>query len=192
MSYCRVLAGAAALVMLAAAVPALALTFEDVLISESYGSGPNTALCIIDFGTRSYAFSYSFSGARSGMDMVLDLDAPNTGLDVLYTDWGSWGIFVDDFQYLNTPKRNTTGVYPGWAYYTSADGESWTPSPVGAAQRTLANGAWDAWCYTGFDPSTWMPSDAGPLTPVPEPGSAVSLLGMLMLAGARLLPRGRK
>lgn len=192
MSLCRFLAGITVLAVCASAAPALALTFGDVVISESYGSGPNTALCIIDFGTRSYAFSYSFSGTKSGMDMVLDLDVPNTGLDVFYTDWGSWGIFVDDFQYLNTAKRSTTGVYPGWAYYTSNDGETWTPSPVGAGQRTLYNGAWDAWSYTGFDPNTWMPSDPGPVTPIPEPGSALSLLGMLVCAGARLLPRVRK
>ncbi len=102
MLYYRFLAGPAALVLylVLAAGPAPALTFGDVVISESYGSGPNSALCIVDFGTKSFAFRYGFSGAKTGLDMALDLDTPNTGLDVSYTDWGSMGIFVDDFAYL--------------------------------------------------------------------------------------------
>lgn len=175
---------ALALCLLLASSSAPALTFGDVVVSESYGSGSNSALCIVDFGTKSFAFRYSFSGAQTGLDMALALDMPNTGLDVMYTDWGpGYGVFIDDFAYQGQAKRETTGVYPGWAYWTSSDGVNWTTSPVGCSQRSLSNGSWDAWTYTGFDPNTWLPSDPGPVTPVPEPSSLAALCTMLGMAG---------
>lgn len=183
----RFLLGPAALMLCLVLCPgaAPALTFDDVVISESYGSGPNSALCIVDFGTGSFAFRYIFSGAKTGLDMAIDLDIPNTGLDVMYTDWGpGYGVFIDDFAYQDQPKRQTTGVYPGWAYWTSTDGVNWTTSPVGSAQRSLSNGSWDAWTYTGFDPQTWQPSDPGPVTPIPEPSALVALSALLGLAGS--------
>jgi hypothetical protein len=184
---------ALALCLLLVAGSAPALTFGDVVISESYGSGAYAALCIVDFGTKSFAFHYNFSGAKTGLDMALALDTPNTGLDVIYTDWGpGYGIFIDDFAYQDQAKRETTGVYPGWAYWTSTDGVNWTTSPVGCAQRSLSNGSWDAWTYTGFDSTTWQPSDPGPVTPIPEPSSLAALCAMLGLAGSTRYVRIRK
>jgi hypothetical protein len=168
---------ALAVCLLLAAGSVSALTFDDVLISESYGSGTSSAICVIDFGPKSFAFRYNFSGTQSGLNMALALDTPNTGLDVMYTDWGpGYGVFIDDFAYHDQAKRTTTGVYPGWAYWVSTDGVNWTTSKVGAAQRILQNGCWDAWTYTGFDPKTWEPSDPGPVTPIPEPASLMALL----------------
>lgn len=187
--------GLAALALCLALVvgPAIALTFDDVVVSESYGSGSNSAMCVIDFGTKSYAFSYGFSGTQTGLGMVLDLDIPHTGLDVIYTDWGpGWGIFVDDFAYLSQAKGGTTGVYPGWAYWTSTDGVNWATSAVGCAQRDLAKGSWDAWTYTGFDENTWQPTGPAPVTPVPEPSSLAALAAMLGLVGPLRFARKRK
>ncbi len=188
----RFLAGPAALALclFLAAGSVSALTFGDVVISESYGSGPNSALCIIDFGTKSFAFGYSFTGAKTGLDMLLDLDTPNTNLDMMYADWGpGYGIFIDDFAYLGQPKRETSGVYPGWAYWTSADGVNWTTSPVGCAQRDLQNGSWDAWTFTGFDENTWEPCDPGPVTPVPEPSTVAALCTMVAAGLIRIVRR---
>jgi hypothetical protein len=177
---------AAGLCLLAATCGASALTFEDVIVSESYGTGGSSAMCVIDFGPRSYAFLYRFDGARTGFDMLAALDAPNTGLQVDYTVF-DFGIMIDDFAYNNQAKRVVTEEYKGWNYYTSADGVNWISSSVGCADRNLSNGSWDGWNYTGFDPVTWEPTAPPPVTPTPEPSSMVVLSSLLGLAASRSL-----
>lgn len=189
MLYHRLTVGLVALAMclVLTAGSAFALTFDDVLVSESYGSGSDSAMCIIDFGPKSFAFRYDFSGPQTGLSMILALDAPNTGLDVTYTDWGEYGVFVDDFAYHNQAKRTTIGPYSGWNYWTSIDGVNWVSSMVGAGRRSLTAGSWDAWSYTGFDGDTGAPTAPPPVTPVPvepvpEPSSLAALAAMLGLA----------
>lgn len=173
------------LALMAASVCANALSFSDVLFSGSYGFGSCAAVCVVDFGTKSYAFEYKFDGTKTGADMLKDLNSPNTGLAVNYTNYTSKDIFVNDFSFDNQFKRNTTGVYPGWNYYNSTDGINWVSSSVGCGDRTLQDGSWDAWNYTGYDSETWAPTAPNPVTPtVPEPSAMISMCSLIGLAAA--------
>jgi len=169
-----------------------AYSFGDVLVSGSYGSGTNTALMIVDFGTKSFAFEYRFDGVKSGADMVMETDDAGSALQIDYTDWGEGnGIFVDEIRYNSQPRRDTVGVYPGWAYYTSTDGANWTQCSTGSSFRTLIDGSWDAWNYTGYDPDTWLPTAPPPVTPVPEPSSMLALCSLIGLVASPKLLRAR-
>lgn len=183
---------AAGMVALTAACGALAYTLNDVLISGTYGTGTeNTSVVVIDFGTKSYAFAYNYDGVKSGADAIIDLDTAGIGVDVTYDL--TWGLWVSDIAYHNQAVRETTGDWPGWAYYTSENGREWSSSGVGAADRMLSNGSWDAWNYTGWD-SAYMPTAPNPVTPaVPEsPALLLALYSLIGLAGSAKLLRSRR
>ncbi|MCX6344842.1 MAG: hypothetical protein NT018_07190 [Armatimonadetes bacterium] len=181
-------------VMMFAGVAANAYNFGDVKIEQWVGGGSNSAVVVVDFGSKSYAFGYNWEGTKSGADMIVDINSANIGMVLSYSIDPAYGIFVSDIAYNNQAKRATTGLWPGWSYYNSTDGESWSGSFTGASDRTLVNGTWDAWNYTGFDPITYMATAPDPVTPmVPEPSSIMTLCSLIGLAGsAKLLSFRRK
>ena len=84
-----------------------------------------------------------------------------------------------------------------WGYDTAeaspyGGGGTWTESPVGAGDRTLANGSWDGWSLSYDEQNFSIPDPRFPVAAAanaPEPSTlatAFSALGMLGLAiGAR-------
>ena len=180
--------------MLFAGVAANAYNFSDAKIENWVGSGSNSAVVVVDFGTKSYAFGYNWEGTKSGADMMVDINAANVGMVMSYSTDPQFGIFVSEIAYHNQPKRATTGLWPGWNYYNSTDGQAWSSSWIGASDTILTNGSWDAWNYTGFDPKTYAATAPDPVTPVvPEPSSIMALCSLTGLAGsAKLLSFRRK
>ncbi len=181
-------------VMMFAGAAANAYNFSDVKIEQWVGGGSKSAVVVVDFGTKSYAFGYKWEGTKSGADMMVDINSANIGMVLSYSIDPAFGIFVSDIAYNNQAKRATTGMWPGWNYYNSPDGAAWSSSWIGATDTILTNGSWDAWNYTGFDPITYMPTAPDPVTPtVPEPSSVTALCSLIGLAGsAKLLSFRRK
>ncbi len=167
--------------VLSGAVVASANAAESVLISEWAGAGPHQARLVVNFADgAAYAFGYRFDGPLTGLGLLQGLDAPNTGLDVQFQDFG-WGVFVDGMAYAGHANAGYGGGENWWHYWLSDDGIHWTMSMYGAADRSLPDGAWDGWTYG---------SAAPPTVPVPEPTAAVSMALSAMLACRRKC-RGR-
>jgi len=151
-------------------------------IEYTAGAGANEATIAIDFDfDNSFLFSFRWDGTATGWDALAALDAG--ALDVFATDYGEWGMFVDDFDYLGgTEYDYGQGVYAGWAYFNSADNEIWSLAGAGVSFRDLSDGAWDSWVWTNYD-ENWLPIRSPGAAPVPEPAT------MLLFAIAGLLPR---
>ncbi|MBS3734216.1 MAG: PEP-CTERM sorting domain-containing protein [Phycisphaerae bacterium] len=138
-------------------------------------SGTNEAVCVVDYADgNSFAFGYKWPGdeTRTGYDMLAAADLGGA-LEVDLSWWDDMGAFIDAIEY----DGNTTTNW--WAYWTSADGQSWDPPTVGMSGRTLSDGDWDGWSAAadfGSEP---------PAVPAPEPAS----MGLFLLAGVGLLRR---
>jgi len=161
---------AAALAWLAVGTnPARADLFQGIDLNIEYwaGTGSNEAVMIVDFlatGGQSYAFGYRWDGQATGYDMVQAVAAAGA-LDYLATDYGSMGVFIDNFFY-DTEAGNPDYYWSYWVG-TADDGTvQWVSPSVGMSSRPLSDGDFDGW-YNGFD---------GTQPRVPEPAS-VLLLG---------------
>ena len=95
-------------------------------IEYEAGTGPNQATIAIDFDLDvSFLFTYRWEGIATGWDALDALDAGS--LDVFATDWGEWGMFVNDFDYPGATEYDYgLGANTGWAYYNSADSQNWS------------------------------------------------------------------
>jgi len=157
-------------------------------IEYATGAGGNEATIAIDFDfDSSFLFSFQWDGAATGWDALAAIDAAGA-LDVFATDFGEWGMFVDDFDYEGgTEYDYGEGVFfAGWAYYNSTDNEIWSLDPAGVSFRDLSDGDWDSWVWTNYDES-WLAIRSPGAAPVPEPATM-----LLFAAGGLLLrkPRG--
>lgn len=156
---------------------ASAYTFDDVLVEYWAGSGSSETVVVIDFGTDSYAFGYRWaSGTKYGKDLMDAVDIAGT---LAYTQTSGFLNTISYDTYSNIGENGWPTDW--WVYFTSTNGQSWTDSPVGFADRELSNGAWDGWAHQTTD--AWPPTHL-PTTPVPDP-TAIALLGL----GAILLRR---
>ena len=142
-----------AVVLLVNPKTASATLFQGVDLDIEYwaGQGSNEAIMIVDFlatGGESYCFGYRWDGDATGYDMVQDIAAAGA-LYYEATDWGSMGVFIDNFSYdsdIGNPNNY-------WAYWvgTAADGDvDWLSPSVGMTSRPLSDGSFDGW-YNGFD-----------------------------------------
>ena len=142
---------------------------ERVIIDGLAGSGANEAICVVDFDTASYAFSYQWDDSAVGEDMLLALDA-ETDLTVAYHYHSTFGFAVDGFSYdgYSIVSDGWVTTFPG--YWLSTDGETWVVSDDGASSRALSDGVWDGWSqeYVANDYSTIYEPD----TPLAEFGDA--------------------
>lgn len=180
------------------------VSFADVTVTDTVGTGSKTAMCVLDFGAgNSYAFQYFWNGEATSEDLLVDLDA-QTDVAVSYTSDPTYGMFISSISYdgnsiVNDYDMNTyTG---GWAnlwwdgfdeyvdFYNNtipgqaAEGGVYKSAQVGASTRTLQDGYWDGWTYMNYGTG----STAAPVVPVPEPASMV-----LLAAGALGVIRKRR
>jgi hypothetical protein len=150
------------------------------------GSGSNQATIVVDFDFDNYfLFTYYWDGDAMGWDALNAIDLAGA-LEVEATDWGEWGMFVDDLSYPDGVKYDYgAGFETGWAYYVG-DNQSWALDGSGVSFRSLSNGDWDSWVWTNYDES-WMPVRGPGGQPIPEPVSIVLLgLGGLFLRRRRI------
>lgn len=157
---------AAAAGMFAAAGPAAALLESDVIWSGAAGSGNNTSYVVFDYGPDSFAFKYSYDGAKSGYDMMTALAAEISGLELQYSFFGG-EAFLASVAY--PPYPATGGGTMWWSYWWSTDGENWGFAGSGASSRVLTDGSWDGWSLVP-DFSTWATAPRTPVVPEPVSG----------------------
>jgi len=139
------------------------------------GSGSSQATIAIDFDFgNSFLFNYQWNGDANGWDALAAIDLAGA-LDVYATDYGEWGMFVNDFNYPGGLEYDYgEEANTGWAYY-GGDNEDWSLNP-GVSSRSLSNGSWDSWVWTNYS-SDWMTVYRAPGgQPIPEP-CAIALLG---------------
>lgn len=148
----------------------------------SVGSGSNTAYVAVDFdyGT-SFVFEYKWNGVATGYDAIAAI-ADAGALDITIKTF-SFGPMVTDLVYPGGVKISYTDPYAGWAYFNSANGESWSSSGVGAAGRSLSNGVWDSWVWTDWAPDYSASRQPGS-NPIPEPAT-MAMLGLGIIFATR-------
>jgi len=145
-------------------------------VEYAAGSGSNQATIVVDFDLDNhFLFSYYWDGEATGWDALSAVDLAGA-LMVDATNWGEYGMFVDDLVYPGGTKYDYgEGFNVGWAYYVG-DNESWSLDGSGVSFRSLSDGDWDAWVWTNYDES-WHPVRGPGEQPIPEPIS-VALLGL--------------
>jgi hypothetical protein len=173
-------------VVLAITAGASAVTYSGDM-EYTAGSGSNEATIVVDFDFGNYfLFTYRWDGEATGWDAVSALEQAGA-LVVEATDFGEWGMFVDDLDYPGGFEYEYgAGANTGWAYCVG-DNETWSSSPVGVSFYSLSTGEWNSWVWTNYDQS-WMPLRGPGGQPVPEPVS-LALLGLGGLAIVRCRSR---
>ncbi|MDF7823682.1 PEP-CTERM sorting domain-containing protein [Pontiellaceae bacterium B12227] len=141
------------------------------------GSGANSAALVLDFHdgetVESFAWGYRWDGAASGANMLLDIAAADSNLDVVYEGTAASGFLISSISYTAGSVAHSSTT---WGYYIdggfagdsipfgpggdpiqiSGGGPSlpasWLISPSGPSLesfgdsgRILEDGAWDAW-----------------------------------------------
>jgi hypothetical protein len=164
-------------VMLLLAGEALGLSFDDVLVDGTIGSGASETMIVIDWetgATSSHAWRFQWDGLLSYAD----------ALDALVANVSDFSWSQTSFvQYVNYDEgsENHVTVAEGWlSFWESGDGETWLDTQLGVYQQVLVDGGWMG--VNANLPEIW-PGDA-PSVPllVPEPSTgvlvALSLIGL--------------
>jgi len=153
---------------------AFGLSFDDVLVDGTIGSGANETLIVIDWdagATPSHAWRFQWDGLLAYADALDALAANVSGFS-----W-SQSSFV---QYVNYDEgsENHVTIFAGWlSFWESGDGENWLTTNLGIYEQPLVDGGWVG--VNANLPEDW-PGDA-PSLPVPE--SSTGLLFAMSLVG---------
>ncbi len=114
-------------------------------------------------GTENSAAYVNYGTAMAPYLFIASLKLHNVEVDPPPYDWGA-------------------PFNPAWIYYTSPNSSTaWAESWVGAAERTLTDGSFDAWVYGGFDSAGLSVSDVN--TVPPSSASFGSLTNLLYSGG---------
>jgi len=128
------------------------------LLSSTHGgdSRLSTAWTRYDFGDALLAVNWNSGGSLRGQDDW------NAGF-WQYSFFGGqleYDLYDENWQWTGTANYSQAGstLYPG---------NQWFLSPVGAGDRQLVNGAWDAWNFVAF------PNNPALVEPTPAPARAI-------------------
>jgi hypothetical protein len=137
------------------------------------GTGQNSSGVYIEFNDGFIAeFIVKFDAlAISGLDIFDTIEAETT-LTTVRDNFG-WGIFIDGISYQGHSNIGYQGGENWWHYWID-DGQGWSSSGYGVADRTVYDGYSDGWIY----------GRAG--EPLPEPATLFFLCGGFMLLRRRI------
>jgi hypothetical protein len=162
---------------------AFGLSFDDVLIDGTIGSGAFETMIVVDWETgttSSHAWRLQWDGALSYAGALDALMANVSGFS-----W-SQSSFV---QYVNYDEGSENHVteYAGWlSFWESSDGETWLDTQLGVYQQPLVDGGWVGVNAHLTDDGALWPGPP-PSVPVPEPSTgvlvALSLVGLSARGG---------
>jgi len=174
--------------LLLLATQASALSFDDVALEGTVGSGANESIILVDWDsgvTESHAWLFQWDGVASYGDAFDAIMASVAGFS------GSQSSFVTFMDYDDGVDAHVT-EFSGWlSFWESADGESWATTFDGVYTQALVDGGWAG--VNANLPEIW-PGDAPSVpTVIPEPSTALLLaLGLgAVTIGRRRWPRGR-
>jgi len=145
-------------------------------IEASVGTGPDLATIVLEFQDGAdFAFEVAFDDSvpTSGVAIMQVLEAEIASFSLVILDFG-FGLFIDEISYDGHTDGGFTAPDGFWHYWTREnDLDPWEFSQVGAIDRLVTDGSWDAWKW-------------GPGSPIPEPGSGLLAgLGLAALAARR-------
>ena len=185
------------------------------LVIDFHNGGSQSAV------QESWVWGYRWDGVATGFDMLsavssadisLTVDSPgflttatyvvglNTyqGVSDFVFDDVSWGYYIaggSSVIFDSSPPFGPTGTFnaPNGGMNRPSSAQ-WSISTSGSADRTLADGSWDAWSFGAYDPVTFdhlvPPSDAA-YAAIPEPGAGVLVLVGAAVAGLWRRTRAR-
>ena len=186
----------AALLAVLLVSPAFAYTFDDVKITEWFGSddGANQAVCVVTFEEpgfvaapgASFAFGYRWDGDLTVTDMLNDLNGVH-GLTVKILMHDLYGAFLNGIVMSESLAIGSLTVdYPDPSPYLwlSNDGENWAAAPFGVQGVSIANNEFYGFTAAYYDWINDATTTYAPATPtIPEPATmsllAVATLGLL-------------
>ena len=142
-----------------------------IIASYSVGSGSSTSSVQIDFSNgNGYLFTVRWDEPMNGYQLLQYIDSQLTSVSHTAQVF-SFGVFVTGIGVGADTEYGEGDQWPVenyWHYWTQDSG-TWQQAMVGASDRTIFNGSFDAWVF------------GSPVAPqaVPAPGAlALLVLGM--------------
>jgi len=124
-------------------------SFAAIVGTYSIGSGSSTSSVQIDFANgNGYVFNVSWDQAMNGYQLLQTIDTAFSSV-THSAEVYSFGVFVTGIGVGDDHDFGTGDQWPVenyWHYWTQDTG-SWEQAMVGASDRTIFNGSFDAWVF---------------------------------------------